>query len=443
MNAELYDADVLAELVPDLPGPVLAAARAALAEAEPWWRRVASVVLQNQARVLAAFQAAGVAEHHLAPSTGYGIGDPGRAKVEEVFARVFGAEAALVRPQIVSGTHAITLGLFAVLRPGDEMIAAAGTPYDTLLPVLRGAPGSLAEWGVSYREVPLAPDGRPDLEALRRAIGPRTRAVFIQRSRGYALRPSLTVAEIGRIVETVRGVREDIVCVVDNCYGEFCETAEPTAAGADLVCGSLIKNPGGGLAPTGGYVVGRAELVEAAAARLTAPGIGAEVGASLGTTRLILQGLFLAPHVVGEALAGAHFAAAFFARLGLNVRPRVDEPRTDLIQAVELGSAEALVAFCEAVQAASPVDSGARPRPEAMPGYDDPVVMAAGTFVQGASIELSADGPLRPPYAAYFQGGLTREHVVVAALQAAAALWRRGLIPAAGGHAGGGPGTGL
>lgn len=418
-----------AQLFPDLPERLRTAAAAALTDVAPHWERVEAIALRNQAKVLRAFQEAGVAEHHFAPSSGYGLDDPGREKLEEVYARVFRAEAALVRWQIASGTHAIALGLFAALRPGDELVAAVGTPYDSLHPVLRGAPGSLAEWGVAYREVPLRPDGRPDLEALRAALSPRTRAVLIQRSRGYSLRPSLTVAEVGEVVAAVKSVRPDVLCLVDNCYGEFAEEQEPTEVGADLCMGSLIKNPGGGLAPTGGYVVGRRELVERAAARLTAPGIAGEVGAAPWGHRLLFQGLFLAPHVVAEAICGAHFTAAFFERLGLRVRPRYDEPRTDLIQAVELGSEEAMLAFCRAVQRASPVGAHLTPVPEQMAGYADPVIMAAGTFVQGSSIELSADGPVRPPYAVYFQGGLTRQHVILAALQAAAELHAQGMLP--------------
>lgn len=415
-------------LVPDLPPHLAAAASGALAAVRPHWQRVEEIALYNQARVLRAFHAAGIAAHHFAGSTGYGLGDAGRAAVEQVFAAAFDAEAALVRTQIASGTHAISLALFGVLRPGDELVAAAGAPYDSLQPVIRGGVGSLAEWGVGYREVPLLATGAPDLAALQAAIGPRTRAVLIQRSRGYSLRPSLTVAAVGEVIAAVKAVRPDVFCLVDNCYGEFAEDREPTAVGADLIMGSLIKNPGGGLAPTGGYVAGKAELVAAAAARLTAPGIGAEVGASLGWNRLLLQGFFLAPHTVAEAICGAHFTAAFFSRLGLPVQPAFDEPRTDLIQAVELRTPEALVAFCQAVQRCGPVDARARAEPELMAGYADPVIMAAGTFIQGSSIELSADGPLRPPYAAYFQGGLTRQHVIWAALRAAAELDARGFL---------------
>jgi cystathionine beta-lyase family protein involved in aluminum resistance len=412
-------------LLPDCPPPIAAAASAALAACRAQWTAVDTTVLLNQVKVLDAMRAAGLAESHFAPSTGYGYSDAGRAKVDEIFARVFRAEAALVRIQFASGTHAIAAALFGALRPGDELVAA-GTPYDTLQEVISQAPGSLREWGIRFREAPLDPEG------LRASLSSGTSSVFLQRSGGYAQRPALPIAELGRLVAAVRSVCPQAAVIVDNCYGEFVEEQEPLEAGADLICGSLIKNPGGGLAPTGGYVAGRADLVEAAAARLTAPGIGSAVGANLGANRMLLQGLFLAPHVTGEALRGAIFTAAFFRQLGFTVRPGPEEPRTDLVQAVELGSAERLTAFCAAVQAASPVDARVRPEPWPMPGYDDPVIMAAGTFIQGSSIELSADGPMRPPFVAYLQGGLTREHVIWAAVRIAVALGRSGLLPGGG-----------
>ncbi|MFZ5824404.1 MAG: aminotransferase class I/II-fold pyridoxal phosphate-dependent enzyme [Bacillota bacterium] len=414
-------------LLPTCPDPIALAASEALALVKPLWEAVDERVLLNQAKVLRAFQEAGVADIHFAASTGYGYSDIGREKIEEVFARTFGTESALVRVQFASGTHAIAAGLFGALRPGDRLVAAAGTPYDTLRQVIHGAPGCLTEWGVAYEEVPLLPEGAVDLEAVSRAaVG--ARCVFVQRSRGYSLRPTLSVAEIGEIIRAVKAANPEAVVVVDNCYGEFVEEREPSEVGADLTCGSLIKNPGGGIAPTGGYVAGRSDLVERAAARLIAPGIGLEVGANLGVNRLLLQGFFLAPHVTGQALQGAQFTAAFFSRLGFGVRPAYDAERSDLVQAVELGSAGGLVAFCEAVQRSSPVDAHVRPEPWDMPGYTDQVIMAAGTFVQGSSIELSADGPMRPPYAAYFQGGLTREHVIYAALNAANELAGRGIL---------------
>lgn len=393
-----------------------------MAEIQPLWSRIDQTVLLNQAKVLRAFQAAAIADNHFAATTGYGYSDVGRERIETVFARTFGGEAALVRVQFASGTHAIACGLFGTLRPGDELIAV-GKPYDTLQEVIHKAPGSLTDWGVRYREVSIDP------AAVREAVTAGTKVVFIQRSRGYSLRPSLSVEGVGELVAAAKAADPNVICLVDNCYGEFVQEEEPLQVGADLICGSLIKNPGGGIAPTGGYVIGRQDLVDGAAARLTAPGIGGEVGANLGVNRLFLQGLFLAPHVTGEALKGALFTAAFYSRLGFGVRPAASEPRYDLIQAIELGSPERLIAFCEAVQASSPVDAHVRPEPWAMPGYDDPVIMAAGTFVQGSSIELSADGPMRAPYAAYFQGGLTREHVIWAALNGAARLASRGLLP--------------
>ena len=417
-------------ILPGLPAHLTAAAEAALAACAPAWAAADAIALANQARVLRACQAAGVAAYQFGGSTGYGYDDPGRDALAAVYAVAFGAESALVRPQIVSGTHAIACGLYGCLRPGDELLSAAGAPYDTLQTVIAGAPGSLADFGVGYREVPLGPDGGVASPAtVAAALGDSTRVVLIQRSRGYAQRPPLSVAAIAALIAAVKARRPDVICLVDNCYGEFVEILEPTHVGADLICGSLIKNPGGGLAPTGGYVAGRSELVDSAAGRLSAPGIAGEVGPTLGLTRLLLQGFFLAPHTVAQAVKGAHFTAALFAGLGLATEPAAGEPRTDLIQAVHLGSAAALVAFCEAVQKAGPVDAGARPVPERMPGYADPVVMAAGTFVQGASIELSADGPLRPPYTAFFQGGLTLEHVLIAALSAAWELDNRGLLP--------------
>lgn len=414
-------------LIPGCPDWLAEVAEGARTQVESQWKRVDELVLLNQAKVLAAFQAERVADLHFAESTGYGYSDVGREKIEALFARVFGAEAGLVRVQFASGTHAIACGLFGALRAGQKLVAAAGAPYDTLRQVISGQPGSLTEWGVEYEEVPLRPDLTVDIPAVAEAAK-GAHVLFIQRSRGYSLRPTLSIAQIGEIIRAGKAANPAVICLVDNCYGEFTEELEPPQVGADLTCGSLIKNAGGGIAPTGGYVVGRPELVERVAARLVAPGIGTEVGANLGANRLVLQGLFLAPHVTGEAMRGAQFTAAFFERLGFGVRPRWDEVRSDLVQAVELGSGPALVAFCEAVQAASPVDSHVRPEPWAMPGYDDPVIMAAGAFVQGSSIELSADGPMRAPFAVYFQGGLTREHVLLAAVRAAAYLVRKDLL---------------
>ncbi len=406
-------------------------AEAIQAQIGPAIRQIESTVLFNQAKVLAAFQEAQVSDYHFASSTGYGYNDSGREIIERVYANVFRAEAALVRPHIASGTHALALALFGVLRPGDELLYITGSPYDTLEEVIgirgRQGDGSLRDFGVGFDTVPLLDNG-VDWQEIRRRIKPETKMIGIQRSSGYAWRRSFSIEEIGQMVRFVKEIKPDVVVLVDNCYGEFAETKEPTEAGADLVAGSLIKNPGGGLAHTGGYLVGRAELVHKAACRLTAPGIGAEQGAMLGTNRNILQGFFLAPHIVGEALKGAVYAAAFFERVGLETSPRWNDARTDIIQAVKLGSRERLIAFCQAVQAASPVDSHVKPEPWAMPGYGEPVIMAAGTFVQGSSIELSADGPVREPYIGFMQGGLTYEHVQLAVLTVLQTLRMRKLI---------------
>lgn len=398
-------------------------ALAACVEAQiaPRLREIERIVERNQWKVLEAFRACGVSDYHFAPSTGYGLDDRGRDTLEAVYARTFRAEAALVRPQIVSGTHAIALVLFGLLRPGDELVYITGRPYDTLEEVIgvRGErAGSLRDYGVGYRAVPLGPDGWIDEAAVREALSPRTKVVAIQRSCGYDDRPSFSVAAIGEMVRFVKSLRPDVLVFVDNCYGEFTETREPTEVGVDILAGSLIKNPGGGLAKTGGYVVGRAELVEQAAARLTAPGIAREVGATLGATFDFYLGFFLAPHVVGEALKGAVFAAALLERLGFRTRPRWDEPRTDLIQRIVFGAPEPLIAFAQGIQQASPVDAHVVPQPSPMPGYADPVIMAAGTFIQGASMELTFDGPVRPPYVGYLQGGLTYAHVKVGVLTA-------------------------
>lgn len=392
-------------------------------------RQIEKIVRRNQMRVLEAFRTARVSEFHFAPSTGYGYDDSGRAKLEEVFAAVFGAEAALVRCQIVSGTHALALALFGVLRPGGELVAVTGKPYDTLGEIISGPPGSgsLSDFQVEYKEVPWY-EGQIDLGAIEAAIGQRTSAVLIQRSRGYSLRPSLSVSQIGEIVRVVKGVNPRTVVIVDNCYGEFVELSEPPAVGADLTAGSLIKNPGGGLAPCGGYVVGKREFVQRAANRLTAPGLGGACGPSLGLNRLLFQGFYLAPLVVGEALSGAVFAAGLFQRLGFAVSPAPEEMRSDIVQAILLGQPEAVLTFCQAIQESSPVNSFVRPEAAPLPGYKTPIVMAAGTFIQGSSLELSADAPLRPPYTVFLQGGLSRFQVEFAALRAAQALLERGLI---------------
>ncbi|NSW83050.1 MAG: methionine gamma-lyase family protein [Syntrophothermus sp.] len=382
--------------------------------------RIEETAFVNQARVLEAFQRARVREHHFHSSTGYGYNDTGREVLESIYAAVFGGEGALVRSQIISGTHALSLCLFALLRPGDELVSACGRPYDTLVRVI-GAKGqtrfSLVERGINYREVALTPEGKIDVEALGKAFTSKTRVVLIQRSRGYSWRPALSTEDIRRTVRAVKDVAPHAVCLVDNCYGEFTDPLEPSHVGADLTVGSLIKNPGGGLAPGGGYVVGREELIEQVAAQLTAPGLGKEVGPSMWDKRLVYQGLFIAPHVVGEALKGAVLAAYIMEALGYEVSPRWDEPRGDIVQAIKLDSPEKVRAFCQAVQASSPVDSDVRLEYSVMPAYEDEIVMAAGTFVQGSSIELSCDGPRRSPFVAYLQGGLTYQHVRYALLR--------------------------
>jgi cystathionine beta-lyase family protein involved in aluminum resistance len=398
---------------------LLEIAKRAVVEVREQEDRIHELAACNQMKVLKAFQEEGVGETDFYPTTGYGLNDLGRDKLDRIWARVFGTEAALVRHQIVSGTQALALCLYGVLRPGDELISATGSPYDTLETVIGhkgNVPGSLRDYGITYREIPLLPQGEPDLAAIADAISDRTRMVFIQRSRGYSWRPALSLKTIGNIVTAVKRVNPGTVCLVDNCYGEFTALEEPPAVGADLIAGSLIKNPGGGLAPSGGYIAGRAELVEMAAARLTAPGIGSEGGASLDTKRLLYQGLFLAPYIVGEALKGAVFTAQVMESLGYNVSPSAEAERYDLIQAIRFRTKDELLAFCEGVQKAAPVDSMVKPIPAPMPGYTHQVVMACGTFVQGASIELSADAPLREPYIAYVQGGLTVSHVRAAIL---------------------------
>ena len=375
------------------------------------------IVDYNTAKVLSAFQKNKVSDAHFNPSTGYGYDDLGRDTLERIYADVFHAEAALVRPQIISGTHAISTCLFGVLRPGDELVYITGKPYDTLEEIvgIRGSGvGSLREYQIGYQSVALTEEGQVDYEAVANAIKPSTRMIGIQRSKGYDTRPSFTVAQIKEMIQFVKTIKPDVVVFVDNCYGEFVEEMEPTDVGADLMAGSLIKNPGGGLAKTGGYIAGRADLVERCAYRLTSPGIGAEAGASLYSLLEMYQGFFLAPHVVGQSLKGALFTAAMLEQWGFNPTPSWREPRTDLIQAVQFHDRDKMVAFCQEIQYASPVNSHVTPYPAYMPGYEDDVIMAAGTFIQGASIELTADGPLRPPYTAFVQGGLTYSHVKIA-----------------------------
>ncbi|MDR2610425.1 MAG: methionine gamma-lyase family protein [Clostridiales Family XIII bacterium] len=411
---------------------LLAAARRAEDEIRPVFARIDAVSESCSYKVLAAFRKNRIADTHFAWNTGYGYDDAGRAAVERVYADVFGAEAALVRPLIVNGTHAISLALTGVLRPSDELLYCTGAPYDTIQPTigLTGdeGNGSLREYGVTYQQAELLPGGDIDRDAVRRAITPATRVIALQRATGYSDRKALTMAEIAGFTAFCHDVDPDIILFVDNCYGEFLDELEPSNVGADIVAGSLIKNPGGGLALSGGYIAGRQDLIERVACRMTTPGIGGECGLTFGQTRTILQGLFIAPHVVAGAQKGAVFCARLFENLGFSVSPRWDEERSDIIETVRLGSPEALIAFCEGIQSASPVDSHVRPEPWDMPGYDDKVIMAAGAFVQGSSIEMSADGPLREPFNVYFQGGLTYEHAKTGVLAAAQRLIDKGII---------------
>lgn len=394
-------------------------------------KKIDNRVETNQFRVLQSFQKHRVSDSHFIPSTGYGYDDIGRDTLELIYADVFGAEAGLVRPQIISGTHAISIALFGVLRPGDELLYMSGKPYDTLEEIvgIRGnGVGSLREFGISYESVSLTDSGKIDWEAVAKEIKPNTKMIGIQRSKGYATRPSFTIEEIKEMITFVKGIKSDVVVFVDNCYGEFVEEWEPCHVGADLMAGSLIKNPGGGLAKTGGYIVGKKQWVEACSYRMTSPGIGAEAGASLYSLQEMYQGFFLAPHVVGQALKGAVFTAAMLEKLGMNSSPSWDALRTDLIQSVQFNNREKMIAFCQAIQFASPINSYVTPHPSYMPGYEDDVIMAAGTFIQGASIELTADGPIRPPYVAYVQGGLTYAHVKMAICIAIDSLMEKGLI---------------
>ena len=409
---------------------VLALGEAAEAQCKARFVEIDAIAEYNQMKVLNALREHRIGEAHLSPSTGYGYNDIGRDALEAVYASVFGTEDALVRAQLVSGTHALTVALFGNLRPGDEILSPVGKPYDTLDEVIGIRPqrGSLREYGVSYRQADLKEDGSFDFDAIRDSINEKTRLVEIQRSKGYAARKTLSVAEIAELIRFVKSVKPDVICMVDNCYGEFVERREPSEFGADLLVGSLIKNPGGGLAPIGGYIAGKRELIENAAYRLTAPGLGKELGASLGVTRQFFQGLFLAPTVTASAEKGAIFAAQLYQNLGFPVNPRAEELRHDIIQSVNLKSPEALSAFCIGIQAASPVDSFVKPEAWDMPGYEEPVIMAAGTFVSGASIELSADGPMRPPYTAYFQGGLTYAHAKIGVLMSLQKLADAGLV---------------
>ena len=395
-----------------------------LQESAPLFKKVEAIAEANTLKVLDAMRECKVSDSHFNTTSGYAYDDIGRGKLEELYARIFGAERALVRTQFVSGTHALATVLFGILRPGDELVSLTGKPYDTMQTVIgydNPSPGSLKEFGIKYKELPME-EGKVVVDNINHIVSKDTKLTLIQRSRGYSMRNPLSIEDIKEITAEVHRINPDCICFVDNCYGEFVDVLEPTQVGADIMAGSLIKNPGGGIAPTGGYIAGKDKLVELASYRLTAPGMGDELGASLSNNRLLFQGLFLAPHVVSQAIKGAIFAAGMFAKLGYKTLPLPEDVRGDIIQAIELGSAEKLIAFCGGIQKYSPVDSFATPEPWDMPGYADQVIMAAGTFVQGASIEFSADGPLRAPYNVYLQGGLTFEHAVIGIMGAAQAI---------------------
>jgi cystathionine beta-lyase family protein involved in aluminum resistance len=403
---------------------ILTIRKQALQQTLPLFTVVDEISEKNTIKVLDVFRRHKVSDYHFRTTSGYAYNDAGREKLEDVWADICGAEKALVRTQFVSGTHALATVLFGLLRPGDELLSVTGAPYDTMQTVIGHtcpSPGSLKEFGINYAELPMIDNGI-DVDNIAAAIKPNTKMVLIQRSRGYSMRAPLTIDEIKQLCIRVKKIKPDCICFVDNCYGEFVDTLEPTAVGADIMAGSLIKNPGGGIAPTGGYIVGKKELVEQAAYRMTAPGIGSELGASLTDNRLLFQGMFMAPHITAQAVKGAIFASIFFSILGYKTLPYPSEQRSDIIQAIQLDSPEKLIAFCQGIQKYSPIDAHVRPEPSAMPGYQDAVIMAAGTFVQGASIELSADGPLRPPYIVYLQGGLTFEHAMIGIMGAAAEI---------------------
>lgn len=413
-----------------ISGPVFRFGQQTLRALEERFREIDAVAEYNQLKVLRAMQKNRVSAEHFNGSTGYGYNDSGRETLEKVYADTFHTEDALVRSQITCGTHALALALSANLRPGDELLSISGKPYDTLEEVIgiRPSRGSLAEYGIRYRQAELKEDGSFDFDAIKAALRPETRIAAIQRSKGYLTRPSLSVEQIGEAIRFVKDLRPDLIVMVDNCYGEFVDYTEPSDCGADMTVGSLIKNPGGGLAPMGGYIAGTRECVENCAVRLTSPGLGREVGASLNTLRSLYQGFFLAPTVTAGALKAAVFAANLYEQLGFKVVPGGAEKRNDIIQAVEFGFPEGVIRFCEGIQAAAPVDSYVTPEPWAMPGYDSDVIMAAGAFIQGSSIELSADGPIKPPYAVYFQGGLTWEHARYGILRSLQSLYEHGYV---------------
>lgn len=414
----------------DISDEVFEYAQSICNDLKPRFDKIDEIAELNQLKVLKAMQKNCVAENCMSGTTGYGYDDKGRDTLERVYADIFHTEDALVRAQITCGTHALALALMSNLRPGDELLSPVGKPYDTLEEVIgiRDSKGSLKEYGISYSQVDLLPDGSFDYPNIQKAINDKTKLVTIQRSKGYQTRPTLSVKRIGELITFIKNIKPDIICMVDNCYGEFTEVIEPSDVGADMTVGSLIKNPGGGLAPLGGYIVGKKECIENAAYRLTSPGLGREVGASLNVNKDFYEGIFLAPTVVASALKGAIFAANIYEKAGFHCVPNSTESRHDIIQAVTLGTAEGLIAFCQGIQSASPVDSNVTPYPWDMPGYDSQVIMAAGTFVSGASIELSADGPLKEPYAVYFQGGLTFPHVKYGIIKSFQSMYNKGLV---------------
>jgi len=415
----------------NIDSKVLDCVNAAQEEVKSEFHRIDAVKEYNQLKVIKAMQKNNLSDTHFYGTTGYGYNDKGRDALDNVYRDVFKAEDALVKHQIVSGTHALALCLFGNLRPGDELLCVTGKPYDTLEEVIgiRGTGGgSLKEFGITYSQVELLENGKPDLDSIGKSINERTRMVLIQRSRGYAWRPSLLIEDIEKTIKYIKSIKKDVIVMVDNCYGEFVEEREPIEVGADLAAGSLIKNPGGGLAETGGYIVGTEECVNKAAYRLTTPGLGKEVGSSLGHNRLMFQGLFMAPHVVAESLKGAVLCCAVMKKFGFDTSPDIGDARSDIIQAVKFNNPESLIAFCQGIQKGSPVDSFVTPEPWDMPGYDSPVIMAAGAFIQGSSIELSADAPIKPPYIAYMQGGLVYEHVKLGIMMALQNMLNRKLI---------------
>lgn len=402
-----------------------------LKELEPQFAEIDARAEYNQLKVLSAMQKNHISDTHFGATNGYGYNDLGRDALEQVYADIFNAESALVRPQLISGTHALTIALSGNLRPGDEILSPVGAPYDTLQGVIgiTEQRGSLKEYGITYRQVDFKDDYSFDYEGIKNAINQKTKLVTIQRSKGYDFRPALTIAELKELISFIKSIKPDVICMVDNCYGEFVETLEPTDVGADLAVGSLIKNPGGGLAPIGGYIVGKEEYVENAAVRLTAPGQGKEVGATLGLNSVFFQGLFLSPTVVAASLKGALLTAKVFENLGYETMPKSTDLRADIVQAVKMQSADKVIAFCKGIQKAAPIDSYVTPEPNPdMPGYDSPVIMAAGAFVQGSSIELSADAPIKPPYTVYFQGGLTWYHAKLGVMVALQEMYKNGLV---------------